>query len=577
MTRLLLICADGADYDGFLRRLAGGGLPNLAGLQRRGAAGPLSGGSGNMLADLATLATGVQPEAHGVVGAEEAWAGGLRPISRASWRTPPVWARLAAAGVTTGGIAWPAMRPGAAWPGVHLDEDFIEATGETHDDWVLPRRCAPANLREDLRQRRVHPTDITGAMLKPLVPALAELDQSRDAGLPRLAVAMARAASVQAGAVWLLEQIRPQAVFVRQPWLGEVRRDFEKERDGPFGGVIDGAWRFLDGLVGRLADLAGPDAMVLFTSVASRGRPGVLLAAGGNVSVGVALEPANLPDLAPTVLARFGLEDPGLAPTIEALAPVRPRTSAPAAALPAQPEPDVALLQAAAAAGYAPPEPAPASWRARRLADVGLLMLQRSPRGAGEAARGALALDPAHPAALALAAMAHLALEEPDPLPALADALAEVAPARGWSALARGAYHVIRREPALAAPLLRTAEADTNIETRVHVAAMWLAADRPADAERVFRAIIESDADNAPAQIGLAMTASARRDFITAEARLHDALRCDPGRPGIYLQLAHIYARTARPGQAAQAAASARRLGADEALAAAAREGRLSE
>ena len=577
MTRLLLICAEGADYDGFLRRLGAGALPNLVRLQRRGAAGPLTDASGNDLADLATLATGLQPEAHGIFRTDEAWAGGVRPVSRASWRAPPIWARLEAAGVSTASVAWPAMRPGADWSGVHLDEDFIEASGAGRDDWVLPRRCAPPDCREEVRELRVHPTDISGAMLRPLVPALPELDQSRDTGLPRLAIAMARAASVQAGAVWMLDQSRPQALFVRQPWLGEVRREFETERQGPFAGVVDGAWRFLDALVGRLAELAGPEAMIVFASIGPRGRPGVLVAAGAGAAAGVALEPAGLSSLIPTLLARFGLEGAGLAPAIEALTPAASRAPAPTPALALPAQPDLDLLQAAANAGYAPPEPASGSWRAMRVANLGLLMLPRAPPAAAEAAREALELDPANAAALALRAMAHVVMEEADPLPALADALADVAPERGWSAAARGAYHVLRREPSLAAPLLRTAEADPNTETRLHVAAIWLAAGRPADAERVFKAVLEGDPGAVAALIGLAMTAVARLDFITAEARLHDALASDPGRPGIYLQLAHIYARTARPSQAAQAAATARRLGADESLADTAREGRLPQ
>jgi hypothetical protein len=575
MTRLLLIGASGLDWASLAAGLRSGGLPSLAELARRGAAGWLGAvPPRDGPAPWTSLATGCPPETHGVYRAEEAWSGGLRPISRASWSAPALWARLEAAGVSTGGVGWPAARPGAGWAGLHLDEDFAAASGRTGQDWALPRRCVPDAVRDTVRDLRVHPTDISPAMLKPLVPDMAGIEQVRDAGLPRLAVAMARAASLHAAAVWLLREPRPDAVFVHQLWLGEVRSCFERAPEGPYARVVQGAWRFLDGLVGRLAELAGPEALVILASPGWRSSPGVLLAAGPGVD-GAGFEGADLLDLAPTVLARFGLQSelPGRA--IGALAPDGPREAAPSPEPEPPVEPDAALLRTAADAGFNPPPPVPPAWRAQGLAELSLMLLPRTPAAAGRVALAASRQDPANLMALCVRALSHIALEEPGPLPELGEALRQGAPERGWGALAQGAFHVLRGEPQQAAPWLTKAEIEPEPDTLIAVAAAWIAASRPADAERVFKSILARDPANASAEIGLAITSSARRDYVSAEEALQRALRSDPGPPAAYLQLAQLYVPTGRPGLAERAAASAQRLGAAPEHVQAARKGAL--
>jgi tetratricopeptide (TPR) repeat protein len=576
VTSLLLIAVSGMDWPGFAARLGRGELPNLAALRQRGASGWLAAATPrDGPAAFASLATGRLPEEHGVLRPLEPWAGGLRAAGIASWRAPPLWARLEAAGRSTGSAGWPALRSGAAWAGVHIDDRYALPTAPKAQDWALPLRCAPEPVREAIRDVRVHPSDITAAMLRPLVPSLDEIDQTRDAGLPRLAMAMARAASLQGAAAWLLRGPRPEAVFVHQPWLADVRRAFEGEREGPFAQAVDGAWRFLDGLVGHLVELAGPDALTAVVSPGWRSRTGLLVAAGPGVRPGE-VEGADLLDLAPTVLARFGLEDQSLpGRPIAALAADGPRAPAPALE-PAAPVPaDPALLQAAIDAGFRPAPSPPPSWQAQGLAELALILLERAPAQAAEAASAALKLQPEHLLALRVLALAHIFLEQPDPLPELAQALLAAAPDRGWGALAHGACHVLRGQSRQAVRWLRQAEQDPEADTLLAVGSAWYAAARPADAARVFEAVLRIDPSSAAAEIGLGMAAAARRDFVAAESALQRALDHDPGRPAAYLQLAQLYARTARPGLAARAAESARRFGAPQDAADAAREGRL--
>src|ERR1019366_6972032 len=144
----ILVGLSGLDWKSFDARTSNGSLPRIAALRARGACGRVRAqGAQSEAADFATLMTGVHPEVHRVWMAQEPWEGGVRPLSRASWRAAPIWARLAAAGVGTGSVAWPGSRPGASWEGTHLDDSLLEASAFDPADWALPRAAAPIAAR----------------------------------------------------------------------------------------------------------------------------------------------------------------------------------------------------------------------------------------------------------------------------------------------------------------------------------------------------------------------------------------------------------------------------------------------
>jgi len=311
MTRMLVIGASGLDWGGFDRLTRSGALPNLGRMRQKGAAGWLTGAPAVIgPAPFATMVAGQQPEVHGLWRAREAWAGGVRPLSRASWRAPPAWAYLEAAGIRTATVAWPGNRPGDSGPGSHIDEDFAEPSSHDPADWALPLHCAPVGLRTALRARRVHPRNITASMLRPLVPDLADIDAVRDLDLPAISVAMASAASIQSAATLFLESDQADVLFVRQPWLGRIRAVFDHRRDARMAHVVPAAWRLLDGFVGGLVNAAGPDAQVILVSPGWTFLPGVVLASGERLTPDAAFQGASILDIAPTVLGQFGLMVP---------------------------------------------------------------------------------------------------------------------------------------------------------------------------------------------------------------------------------------------------------------------------
>jgi predicted Zn-dependent protease len=191
------------------------------------------------------------------------------------------------------------------------------------------------------------------------------------------------------------------------------------------------------------------------------------------------------------------------------------------------------------------------------------MLLRRAPDAAIKVTADALRFDPNNVMALRIRATALFALERADELLEMAEALERIAPERGWGALARGAHHVLRKEFELASPWVSKAEADPESETLLTVAAAWLITGRSPRAERVFKAVLNMDPGNVSAEIGLAITAMAQRDFMGAEAALKRAITQDPGRAAIYQTLSQLYDTTGRKGEAEEMRKIARRLGAD--------------
>ena len=150
--------------------------------------------------------------------------------------------------------------------------------------------------------------------------------------------------------------------------------------------------------------------------------------------------------------------------------------------------------------------------------------------------------------------MAHVLLDDPEPLPALADALRKAAPDKGWGDLTEAAWFVAQDRPAEAAPHIRAAEREREPDFLARVAAIWFAAGRPADAARVFQDLLDADAGSVVARVGLGAAAAARQDFRAAEEHLVAAVRLDPGRRPAWAQLAEVYRRTGRPSEAQRAA-----------------------
>lgn len=316
MPNVLLIGWDGACWSQIHPLLDSGAMPHLARLIERGVMGSLatlSPGSPQLL--WTSLATGRFPDSHGVLDPFEPdeRTAGVRPVTRASLHALHVWEILAQAGVSARSIGWPVTHP-AAGPAACISGGF--AAGLKHSIF-------PTSLEDKLAELRFGPQEWTADELRLFVPELARIDQDKDRGLARLGVLLAEAVSVQAATTALMESTPGGLTAVWFGAVGMACEAFPAGCDPVYREVAGGVYRFLDMLLGRLVEMAGPEAFAVLVSdraaveaggLNKRGSPrGILAAAGPGIQPDELTFGVSLLDIAPTVLALYGFEPaPGM-------------------------------------------------------------------------------------------------------------------------------------------------------------------------------------------------------------------------------------------------------------------------
>ena len=514
--------------------MAIGRMPNLARLRADGAWGQMRPSEPLLARALwTTVATGRNPAAHGVL---TPWAarpdgGGVGPVGRSSWRAPAFWQILEAAGRRTITVGWPATAPATDWPGLHVDARFAVATGPDFATWAVPRGAvSPAAMLQSVRALRVHPTDVAGAMLAPFVPRIAEIDQYREPGLATLAVMLSGVSTIHAAATEVIAAQDWDVAAVHYDWLDPIQRSFLPHGvDSRFGGVVDAAYAFADALLGRLMTLAGENATLFVVSpngvrpggtVDSNGAQqsmswrgtGFIAARGRWIEGGQTLPPARLVDIAPSLLARFGLVAETDGKRLSALAPGQSRrtVSVPPMATPA-PDRHVAALKAV---GYddTPSETATAAIgraEAARLIALGEALLAAGRLADAErallAARTLLPAD--SPSGLQRLALCRLIRNDAAGCRAIGETLRRIAPEAGWGDLIVAAGHALAGDAAAARPLMAAAQAkgghDPELVNRLGGIALLLTDDAAAKAH--FTAALAMDPEMVAAREGLAM------------------------------------------------------------------------
>ena len=341
--RLLLIGWDAADWEMIHPLLDAGRMPHLKRLIETGVMGNLL-TLQPMLSPIlwTSIATGKRAYLHGVHGFVEPTpdAVGLRPTASSTRKCKALWNILAQSGKRCHAIGWYASHPAEAINGVCVSHQFpVAPRSATAERWPpQPNSVAPVRLAEDLAELRLHPAEVTGPMLSQFISLAPQLDQ-RDPEVRRLlnvfAKRLAECVSLHAITTALMEE---------EPWdfctayyeaIDHVGHDFmpfhppQMENVRPdlfevFRGVMDATYEFHDQMLGRLVELAGPDAHVMIVSDhgfrSGSKRPtgdvdpaqwhrnfGIFVAAGPGLKKDEIIHGATLLDIAPTVLALFGL------------------------------------------------------------------------------------------------------------------------------------------------------------------------------------------------------------------------------------------------------------------------------
>jgi predicted AlkP superfamily phosphohydrolase/phosphomutase/tetratricopeptide (TPR) repeat protein len=337
-SRVLLIGWDAADWKIIRPLIAQGLMPHLASLRARGRSGVMHAGQPLLSPTIWTsIVSGQHPTRHGVLGSVEV-AGdgcGLVPTGRAGRQAPAIWSLLDQAGIACHCINFPATHPAEPLHGVSVSNWF--ATHPRADGAVWP-----SDARESLISLHVKPEEIDAASLLTFVPHAAEIDPRHDPRVGQIAAILAQSATVHAATTWALEHVSWQFAAVCYSGLHQFSHGFMRyfpprlqtvsERDfALYGQVITAAYRFHDMMLGRLLELAGPDANVmlvsdhgfrtdgqrpLIVSTSDRDmlawhRPqGVCVLAGRAITPSADALAVTPFDIAPTILAILGFAPP---------------------------------------------------------------------------------------------------------------------------------------------------------------------------------------------------------------------------------------------------------------------------
>lgn len=341
--KVLLIGWDAADWKVIRPLLDAGKLPNVERLVEGGSSGPIATLHPPLSPMLWTsIATGKRPFKHGIHGFSEPTPDGrgVQPVTNLSRTSKAVWNILNQNNLRSVVIGWWPSHPAEPINGVMVSDHYHRARGPLHHGWpLLANSVHPAELADKLASLRMHPDLLTPPMVEPFIPLAKEIDQDTDKRLAVCLRTIAECISIQAAALWLVDN-HPWDFFAvyfdaidhfchafmryhppRQPWVGE--RDFELYHN-----VVSMAYQFHDQMLGALLEKAGEDVTVILMS--DHGfhpdhlRPasipdipagpaiehrdfGILAVKGPDIKKGERLHGASVLDIAVTILTLYGV------------------------------------------------------------------------------------------------------------------------------------------------------------------------------------------------------------------------------------------------------------------------------
>jgi tetratricopeptide (TPR) repeat protein len=591
--RLLLCGWDAADWRIVHELLDKGEMPNLARCVSTGSMGTLQAGTPLVPPILwTTLATGKHPDVHRILSGTESdpLTGHLIPPARTSRATLAIWDILAGHGLRTHVIGWPVTHPAHTTSGVVVSDRFACSLARPDEAWpILPNAVTPPDAESALTELRLQPGDLDGDDLLPFVPRLTEIDQGADRRLVPLAVALAETVTIHAAATWAIENRAWDFTAVRYPLLGDVSRHYMRY-DGAseiYGAVVRAAYRLQDAMLGSLQDLCGPDTHIMVVSahgfVTGDQRPvagsptaagdfwprthGIFCVAGADIRADELVHGANSVDVAPTILALFGLpkaEDmPGrvLAEAL-AFAPPAHRVATYETDPELDDEPDPGeMLRFLSELGYSDPiadKLRAASDRQQAGKEFALACVHLGAGRIWEAApvlERVVAEDPDNEFAQLYLAAAYLLARRWGDCSEKLDNLTFSAAHEEFAAVIRGRLLLAQGRTLEAIAYVREIEARTTAGPLLGclLGDAYRASRLPTDAERCYRNVVEKHPEVAIAHAGLAGALLAQRRNEEAVGAALDATGLDFGLPHAHYILGVALTRTSRLSEAVRA------------------------
>lgn len=344
-TKVLLIGWDSADWKIIHPLMDAGEMPALQSLVENGVIGNIATLDPPLSPMLWTsIATGVRPHKHGILGFLEPDASGknLRQTHITSRKVKAIWNILNQENKKSNVIGWWPSHPAEPINGTMISNFFQTANfAEEWDNWELKQGCVhPKEMHDVYAELRVHPTELTEAHILPFIPEAAKINQEKEKTLIQLTKNLAEASSIHNCLTYLLEKDKDwdlMAVYYEAPDL--ISHGFMKfhppkmdhipqEKFDLYKDVVNGIYKFHDMMLDRTLKMIDEDTTVILLSdhgfysdhlrpkslpkepaaIALEHSPyGIFVAKGPGIKKDERVYGASVLDITPTLLTLFGL------------------------------------------------------------------------------------------------------------------------------------------------------------------------------------------------------------------------------------------------------------------------------
>ncbi|MBN2891520.1 MAG: alkaline phosphatase family protein [Bacteroidales bacterium] len=339
--KVLVIGWDAADWKIINKLMDKGEMPTMEKLVSNGTIGNIATLDPPFSPMLwTTIATGVRPDKHGILGFIEPTPDsiGVRPVSSTSRKVKAIWNILTQKGYKTHVVGWWPSHPAEPINGIMVSNNFQLAESEKLKPLPIGT-VHPKELTSFFSHLRIHPSELTKEHLVPFVNHPEKIDQDKDVRFYNIAKILSETSSIHNVATWIAENEDWDFLAVYFDAIdhfchgfmnhyppkmkGIKEEDFQIYKD-----VIDGAYKFHDMMLERMLQLAGEDTTVIILSDhgfhSDHLRPvllpeepagpsyqhrdlGVFLINGPNIKKDERIYGASLLDITPTLLYLYDL------------------------------------------------------------------------------------------------------------------------------------------------------------------------------------------------------------------------------------------------------------------------------
>lgn len=341
--KVLLLGWDAADWKIINKLVDRGEMPNLEKMIDGGTMGNLSTLTPALSPMLWTsIATGMYADKHGIHGFTEPSPDNstIQPISVASRKVKAIWNILNQEGYKSHIINWWPSHPAEPINGIYVSNLFPKTNNINQYDETVPDNCVhPSSLQELIAHFRMHPYELDLASIVPFIPKakIKGLEYSKQ--LNSLMKIMAEAMSIQNAATFAMQNEDWDFTAIYWDSVDHICHTFMQYYPPKldttnqiefelYNEIIDGIYRLMDLMLGRLMHIAGSEANIILVSdhgfhsdhlrplhipdepagpIYQHRQLGVFCAKGPNIKADHIIYGASLLDITPTILSIFDL------------------------------------------------------------------------------------------------------------------------------------------------------------------------------------------------------------------------------------------------------------------------------